>query len=245
MDVEVEHTSYPPGFASDWHSHDFAQLIYPSRGVMTLRTRSGTWIVPPLRACWLPALTEHHVEAPFGLDMLSAYCSGPGLDRLPGESGIVQVSGLLRESILALQAGKRPARQHRAIVVVFTGEVQLQTPAQLHLPILRSPKLARIAAAWRRDPADARTLEDWARELGVAPRTLAREFQKEARITFTQYRTEFRLQTALERLAADQSVTTVAYDLGFGSPSNFIAMFRKATGVTPAAYFRHSPTQAD
>ena len=76
----------------------------------------------------------------------------------------------------------------------------------------------------------------------MAPRTLAREFQKEARITFTQYRTEFRLQAAIERLAADHSVTTVAYDLGFGSPSNFIAMFRKATGVTPAAYFRHTPT---
>jgi AraC-like DNA-binding protein len=242
MDVAVEHTSYPPGFASGWHSHDFAQLIYPSRGVMTLRTKSGTWIVPPLRACWLPAMAEHDVEAPFGLDMLSAYCSGPGLDRLPAESGIVQVSGLLRESILALETGKRPARQHRAIVVVFAGEVRLQTPTQLHLPILRSPKLTRIAAAWRRDPADGRTLEDWARELGMAPRTIAREFQKEARITFTQYRTEFRLQAAIERLAADHSVTTVAYDLGFGSPSNFIAMFRKATGVTPAAYFRQTPT---
>ncbi|HET9215351.1 MAG TPA: helix-turn-helix transcriptional regulator [Terriglobia bacterium] len=242
MDVEVEHRSYPPGFASGWHSHDFAQLIYPSQGVMTIRTRSGTWIVPPLRACWLPASAEHHVEAPFGLEMLSAYCSGPGLDRLPAKSGIVQVSGLLRESILALQNRMRPARQHRAIVVVFAGEVRLLTPTQLHLPTLRSPKLSRIAAAWRRDPADGRTLEEWARELGVAPRTLAREFQKEARITFTQYRTEFRLQAAIERLAANHSVTTVAYDLGFGSPSNFIAMFRKATGVTPAAYFRDTPT---
>jgi AraC-like DNA-binding protein len=242
MDVEVEHTSYPPGFASGWHTHDFAQLIYPSRGVMTLRTTSGTWIVPPLRACWLPALTEHDVEAPFGLDMLSVYCSGRGLKRLPAESGIVQVSALLRESILALQSGKRPASQHRAIVSVFAGEVQLQTPTQLHLPSLQSPRLTRIAAAWRRNPADGRTLDDWARELGMAPRTLAREFQKEARITFTQYRTEFRLKAAIERLAADHSVTTVAYDLGFGSPSSFIAMFRKATGVTPAAYFRHTST---
>jgi len=241
MDVEVEHTSYPPGFASGWHSHDFAQLVYPSRGVMTLRTGSGTWIVPPLRACWLPASAEHHVEAPFGLDMLSAYCSGAGLNRLPRESGIVQVSALLRESILALESGERSARQRRAIIVVFAGEVRLQTPTQLHLPVLRSPRLTRIAAALRRNPADARTLEGWARELGIAPRTLAREFQKEARITFTQYRTEFRLQAAIERLAADQSVTTVAYDLGFGSPSNFIAMFRKATGVTPAAYFRNTP----
>lgn len=238
MDIEVDRTSYPAGFRSGWHCCDFAQLIYPGRGVMTLHTESGTWIVPPLRACWLPAFAEHDVETPSGLDMLSAYCSGPGLSRLPAESGIVPVSGLLRASILALEeAGKRSARQRRNIVAVFADEVRLQTPTPLRLPALRSPRLARIEAAWRRDPADRRTLWDWACELGMAPRTLAREFQKEARMTFSQYRAELRLHVAIERLAADQSVTTIAYDLGFGSPSNFIAMFRKATGVTPGAYF--------
>jgi AraC-like DNA-binding protein len=32
-------------------------------------------------------------------------------------------------------------------------------------------------------------------------------------------------------------VTTVAYDLGYDSPSAFIAMFRRETGETPARYF--------
>ncbi len=245
MDIEVCCTTYPAGFRSGWHSGEHAQLIYPSRGVMTLHTKSGTWIVPPLRGCWLPALAEHDVETPFGLDMHSVYCAGAILQRLPTESGIVAVSDLLRAAILALEcATERSSNRIRNIIAVFADEVQIQTPTMLHLPALRSHRLGQIQAAWRRDPADGRTLEDWARDFGVAPRTLARKFRRDARMTFTQYRAELRLHTAIERLAANHPVTTIAYDLGFGSPSNFIAMFRKATGVTPGSYFADKPTTA-
>ena len=41
----------------------------------------------------------------------------------------------------------------------------------------------------------------------------------------------------LERLAAGEAVTTVAIDLGYGTPSSFTTMFRKALGVPPSAYF--------
>ncbi|UPJ39994.1 helix-turn-helix domain-containing protein [Bradyrhizobium sp. 40] len=41
---------------------------------------------------------------------------------------------------------------------------------------------------------------------------------------------------ALERLAEGNAVTTVALDLGYSSVSGFIALFRRAFGVTPAAH---------
>ena len=46
-----------------------------------------------------------------------------------------------------------------------------------------------------------------------------------------------RLLAALERLATGVSVTNVALDLGYDSPSAFIAMFRRALGSTPKRYF--------
>ncbi|MEE8274655.1 MAG: helix-turn-helix domain-containing protein, partial [Alphaproteobacteria bacterium] len=46
-----------------------------------------------------------------------------------------------------------------------------------------------------------------------------------------------RLLAALTRLATGEPVTTVALDLGYDSPSAFIAMFRKALGETPGRYF--------
>ena len=45
-----------------------------------------------------------------------------------------------------------------------------------------------------------------------------------------------RLLEALPRLALGQSVTTVALDLGYDSPSAFSAMVRRMLGTAPTAY---------
>lgn len=42
---------------------------------------------------------------------------------------------------------------------------------------------------------------------------------------------------ALERLARGEAVGEVAPALGYATPSNFIAMFRRAFGDSPTRYF--------
>jgi AraC-like DNA-binding protein len=37
-------------------------------------------------------------------------------------------------------------------------------------------------------------------------------------------------------LAAGEPVATIAYDLGYSSPSAFISLFRRSFGHTPASY---------
>jgi AraC-like DNA-binding protein len=56
-------------------------------------------------------------------------------------------------------------------------------------------------------------------------------------LSFRAWRQQVRLLGALERLAAGQAVTTVAWELGYESPSAFGAMFRRALGTTPGRYF--------
>ena len=55
-------------------------------------------------------------------------------------------------------------------------------------------------------------------------------------MTFGAWRQRRRLQAAIERLAAGDAVTTVAFDLGYDSPSALITMFRKSLGDTPGRY---------
>jgi AraC-like DNA-binding protein len=82
-----------------------------------------------------------------------------------------------------------------------------------------------------------RTLAAWAREIGVSDRTLARLFVRETGMTFAGWRQQLRLIRALEALAAGRSVTEAAMDVGYDSPSSFIAMFRRSLGTTPSQYF--------
>ena len=51
-------------------------------------------------------------------------------------------------------------------------------------------------------------------------------------------RQQARLLRALELLAEDRPVTSIALDLGYESPSAFIAMFRRAVGSTPGRYLK-------
>ena len=53
------------------HDHDQNQLIYPTRGVIFVSTDSGTWVIPPLRAIWLPAGCPHAHTAPGPVEVCS------------------------------------------------------------------------------------------------------------------------------------------------------------------------------
>ena len=86
-------------------------------------------------------------------------------------------------------------------------------------------------------PADARPLEEWASTVGASARTLARRFRQETGMSFAAWRQQARLLESLRRLAAGEPVTKVALDCGYASASAFGAMFRRALGVAPSAYF--------
>ena len=98
-------------------------------------------------------------------------------------------------------------------------------------------RLLRIADAVLRAPGDARTLDAWAAWAGLSPRSLTRLCQAELGMSFAQWRQQAGLVHALEALARGASVAGVSDALGYATPSNFIAMFRRAFGESPARYF--------
>jgi len=52
------------------------------------------------------------------------------------------------------------------------------------------------------------------------------------------YVAQHQLRNAKQVLLADQSVRSIAYSLGFASPSSFSSAFRRATGQTPDEFRR-------
>jgi AraC-like DNA-binding protein len=57
-------------------------------------------------------------------------------------------------------------------------------------------------------------------------------------MTFGKWRQQLRLMEAMRHLAEGAKVTHAALESGYGTPSAFISMFRKALGTTPKVYFR-------
>ena len=230
----------PHGHITQRHHHRRAQLLYGSGGVMTVETAAGIWVVPPLRAVWIPPLTDHEVSARQAVTVRSLYIDPSRTSGLPADCSVVTVSPLLREMIM--RAVELPTLYDEdgadgRFMTVLLDQVRALPETPLHLPVSDHPHVLPIYRGLTENPADTRPLESWAGELGASSRTLTRLFQKEPGMSFRQWRQQVRLLEALTRLAAGAPVTTVAMDLGYDSQSAFIAMFKKALGKTPGKYF--------
>lgn len=231
---------YAAGHRVRWHFHDRDQLLYASRGVMTVRTEEGTWVVPTHRAVWIPARVAHSIAMSGSVAMRALYLKPRLASGLPRICCVVNVSSLLKELLLhacgfAALARRIPWQRH-LIEVILDQLIRIQlVPLQLPQPL--DPRARRIAAVLLADPGDRRSLAQICSAAGASKRTVERLFQDEIGMTPGKWRQQLRLMEALRLLADGAKVTQAAMDAGYSTPSAFIAMFRKALGRTPRAYF--------
>ena len=140
---------------------------------------------------------------------------------------------------IAIRIATSPDPKGRAhLLALLLSEIETVRAMPLVLPRPADARIRRVTAAISADPADRRPLKSWARDLGLSERSLIRKFQAETGMTFRQWRRQARLLEALERLAAGEPVTAVAFAIGYDSTSAFIAAFREIFGETPRRYFR-------
>ncbi len=222
------------------HLHDWHQLLYACEGVMRVQTPHGVWVVPPSRAVWIPAYTVHEVQPVRRVSLRNIYLDPQAFSGLLVDCSVVNVPALLRELVLrvcALPAQYKEQGADSRLVQVLVDQLLAVEQAALHLPRPSDPRLQQVFDTLLENPADARTLENWAEQLACSSRTLARLFLRHTKLSFGQWRLQAKLLAALVMLAEGRSVVEVSLSLGYDSQSAFIAMFKRATGTTPAQYF--------
>ncbi|MCG7975585.1 MAG: helix-turn-helix transcriptional regulator [Candidatus Thiodiazotropha taylori] len=222
------------------HSHLRGQLLFAIRGAMKATTDDGAWLVPPSQALWIPPGVMHEVEMAEAVSLRSIYIDPAYVEELPDECCVVRVSALLKALILEAaaigndyQTGTSEAR----LMLVILDQLKKIERFPLYLPFSAEPRVRRVTDNMIANPADNRTLAEWAPQIGASERTLGRLFVRHLGMSFGAWRRRLRLLESIDRLGNGASVTEVAYELGYGSPSAFIAMFRENLGVPPARFF--------
>lgn len=226
--------------ASAPHSHRRGQLFGSTSGLLTVGLETGVWVVPTTHAIWVPPYRSHWARSHGLFSGYAVYVAHDNCVDLPAEPCSIRVSGLLRESVLRAAhwpPGALDARGER-IAAVILDEIATLPVDTLGLPLPRDARLARIARAILDDPSSERSLEAWAAWGALSARSLSRHFVLETGFTFTAWRQRARLLRALEMLADDVPVTTIALQLGYSTSSTFIGLFKRTFGATPALY-RH------
>jgi AraC-like DNA-binding protein len=241
---EAEITSlsrdYPAGQVIPLHFHGRDQLVYASRGVMTVRAHDSAWVVPTDRAVWIPATLPHTITMSGLVSMRTLYLKPRLAKVLPRNCCVVNVSSLLRELILracSVATLNRKDRRQRHLIDLIVDQLETIQTVSLQLPNPSDSRALRVAGVLLSEPGDQRTLSQICKGIGAAKRTIERRFQEETGMTFGKWRQQLRLMQAMRLLAEGAKVTHAAMEAGYSTPSAFISMFRKAWGTTPARCF--------
>jgi AraC-like DNA-binding protein len=233
--------TFPAGGSMNDTASEWNRLVYASSGAIRVRTAHGEWMVPPHRALWVPAGMRHRVEMKGRVSLRTLYFRPPLSRRLPRECRVMNVSALLRELILHLSkravADPYLTSEGHAIALLFDLLVSIEV-VPLQLPLPRDPRATRAAGLLATSVGTRRSLASIGRAAGASPRTLQRLFAAETGLTFEKWRQRARLIRSVELLSEGRKVTRVALDVGYDSPSAFIAMFRRELGSTPRRYLR-------
>lgn len=230
--VAVMPKHFDDGDVVEPHMHQRDQVIYAIAGLMRVRTKADTWVVPPDRALLMPAGVEHSIKMSGQVEMRTLYISPTERS----EIRVVTVRPLLRELITNL--AEMPvdysgnARAEQIAELILTELVQTET-LPLNIPMPRDKRLQYVCHLILGDPSNSLTLVQLSNEAGASAKTLARLSATELGMGFSKWRQRVRFAKALELLEKGWSVKQIASECGYDSPSAFTHAFSKEYGMPP------------
>ncbi|PKH24443.1 AraC family transcriptional regulator [Enterobacterales bacterium CwR94] len=225
------------------HCHAWGQVIFVKCNVLEMQVAGQRLLTPAEFPVWVPPGIEHasynHKQAHFRtLDIHAELCQG-----LPPTACLLKVSPIVHaivEDCAARQVGLPDSEEDQRLCEVLLDQLRQALPQESYLPHSPDRFLAPMLHALEQDPADNTPLSTWAQRVFTTERTLARRFQTELGMTFSEWRQRLRFVHAISLLEQGLTVQDIALQLGYSSSSALIVMFQQLSGTTPERYRQRS-----
>lgn len=157
----------------------------------------------------------------------------------------------VRSLLLRLaEEARHPGFASQVLVEMIVGQLSIElarycqrigdSPAGSGLPSWR----LRLIDERLHEVREAPTLTELAALCRVSVRQLTRGFRISRGCSIGEHVANTRIEHAKRMLLSEESVKSVAYSLGFASPSSFCFAFRRAAGVTPREFRQRVPRAA-
>jgi len=225
-----------------FHQHIKCQLVMPLTGFVRCRIADAIWMVPANCAVWIPSQVSHSNHISLSSDVCMLFVD-PNIPSIPDKSCTLSISPLLRELIISLASKKQDYSSDEVTVrlaQVLIDELTRMPKEHFDFPIPTERRLNKIAHLLLDNPADRKTVGEWASLFAMSERTFSRLVKQEVGMTFGRWRGQLHLVMALQKLSSNESVQRISEDLGYESVSAFITFFKKTLGRPPKQYMRQS-----
>lgn len=230
-----------PGGTAPRDSHEEGQFVHAISGVIEVGMSGRVFLAPPQYGVWIPPRVEHLSSNRHAASYATVYLAEALCDVLPKRACTMVISPLTQAVLDSLRSRsievpRNPAEQR--LFEVLRDELAIAPGHDSYLPMSDDPQLGRVLEALHAKPWDGRSLAEWAATVHSTERTLARRCERDLQMPFSEWRQRLKVIRGIALLEAGRAVKDVAIELGYGSPSAFIAMFCKQIGMTPQAYIR-------
>lgn len=212
------------------------QVIYAKSGLMTARADRQAWTIPAHRALVVGDDTRVRLRTSSRAVVRCLYLDA-ALQAVEPAIRVINVSPLARELLLhAVESCPLDLSSplDAALVTLLVDQLAAQPTEALELPIPSDDRARALANAVLAEPAVP--LDQAIASIGAARRTLERLFRAETTMTLAGWRRRARVLAAVALMDAGQSVTAAATEVGYATPSSFVAAFRSELGVTPGSF---------
>lgn len=226
------------------HSHEKGELVMPVNGSMMCEVGDDIWMVPTESAVWIPAGIPHTTTPVSVATFCLLFVDSMKL-KLPDKCCTISISPLVKEMILyltKLSVEELTAKQTKMLIDILLDMIPKMPREKLNFPLPCDRRLKKIADILLKNPADRRTVKQWAYFLSMSERTFSRLVMKEIGMTFGLWRRQLHIVISLQLLTVGESVQSVSEYLGYDSVSAFITMFKKSLGKSPRQYIKSTVT---
>jgi AraC-like DNA-binding protein len=237
-------------FYSDWHRHEWGQLVYAENGCIHLNVSGKKVLLPGWYGAWIPPGTFHEIWSDSADLLVRAICftveaSNDSLHQL----AVFPASPLLKEMIRYSEKWNRVSGEDRQ-EQVFLQALQDVLPGEIArsvgvcLPSTSHEKLARLLEYLQSHLHEKISIDPLARHFGFSVRTLARLFNGQLGISFSGYCKIARIMRALELIeAGGDNVSQIAGAVGYESLATFSNNFLAICGNRPLHFINQKRTR--
>lgn len=223
------HFGCPPGV----HTHPEHVVFFPILGTESVVVAGHPYRLTVGEGVWVPADTAHSVVRVPSSTMAAVHIDPAAWG---GEALTVREVGVraaLRELLIYLMEAPIPKDQRLRAQRVCLELLADEGRREFDLVIPQDERIAPIVQALLADPADGRSIEEWAWAVSLSSRTVARVFDRTTGKTFAAWRTQLRVTRAVELLISGMPVGVVAGKVGYASVGAFSNAFQRVSGHRP------------
>ncbi|MEH6525400.1 MAG: helix-turn-helix transcriptional regulator [Sneathiella sp.] len=224
------------GESYDWHAHDFGQLISAASGSMYVGTPGRVLLLSPAMTLWIPPHVEHWMRYGANNEMRYVDVNQDEAKKIGEMCRIMEMTPLMSALMASTMPYKESGRandHNNALHDLLRHELVAARDVPLSIAMPQDTRIRRVAEAALVNPGIITSVDTWLTNAPASRKTIERLFVAETGMPPSRWLRYARVLHAISKLAAGEKVSSVAFDMGYGSSSAFSYMFRRTLGCSP------------